>query len=105
MQEPVMVKNMVCQRCIDAVKGIFARHGIPVADVTLGSVMPVSEIPEDALEKLKAALNTRGFELLDDRNTQIINRIKTLIIDNVHHARESPSGNLSTLLSEKLHYD
>ena len=50
-------------------------------------------------------LAEKGFELLDDKDSRIINQIKAIIIEQIHHQEQPIGKNFSTLLSEKLHYD
>jgi AraC-like DNA-binding protein len=78
--EMIFIRNMVCDRCIRAVKEEFTRHGIEPLDVQLGEV--VIHAPLSALQKsaLGAGLRSLGFELLDDRNSQLVSRIKAEIV-------------------------
>lgn len=101
METTLLIKNMVCPRCIEAVAGIFAGEKLE-AKVDLGKVTLKQSISEDKKEKLAQALSNRGFELLEPGKSALISQIKTLIIELVHHRGESLHENLSTYLSEKL---
>ena len=96
---------MVCPRCIEVVHQIFKDLEIEVIDVQLGKVSTQYELSTDQKEKLRIHLAEKGFELLDDKESRIINQIKAIIIEQVHHQEQPIDKNFSTLLSEKLHYD
>lgn len=100
-----IIKNMVCPRCIEAVKQIFKNMDLQVMDVQLGKVNIKTEILANQKEELKKQLAKKGFELLDDKHTQLINKIKSIIIDQVHYQDTSLPINFSSLLSEQLNFD
>jgi len=99
------IKNMVCPRCILAVKKIFLDKGIQVINVTLGEVLISEQLTIETLNKIEQELLLQGFELLDDRQAQIINQIKSIIINEIHHKDELSNLNLSSILSGNLRYD
>ena len=105
MNQNIIIKNMVCPRCIAAVQQVFQDLKITVASIDLGSVITIEKIDADQKQKLKRNLAALGFELLDDKESQLINEIKSTIIQEIHYEDEAPIVNYSTLLSKKLHYD
>jgi AraC family transcriptional regulator len=103
----LFVKNMVCNRCIMAVKQEFERQGLHPETVTLGEVT-ISEdhLSEAQQRQLDAALIGLGFERIDDRKARLIEAIKNKIIQLIHHTdRVDLKLNWSTILSEELHYE
>lgn len=99
------IKNMVCQRCIMAVRSILDELGMPFTSIRLGEVdMPHEPAPQ-MIQKLSGRLTAIGFELIDDRKSRLIEKIKTAVIELVHHSSDTPKTNLSDFLAEKLHYD
>ena len=100
-----IIKNMVCPRCIEAVKKVFATVGIPISTVTLGNVASQQEVSPAQKKQLQEQLTAIGFELLDDKQSQLINKIKSIVIHAIHHQEEGSPINFSSLLSETLHYD
>ncbi|GAB5552907.1 MAG: hypothetical protein Sapg2KO_24980 [Saprospiraceae bacterium] len=101
----LIIKNMVCLRCIEAVSQIFNNLGVFAIDVQLGKVQTEKKISPEKIEMLRKHLDDRGFELLDDRQSQIINSIKATIIDQIHHKQQPIEKNYSVLLKEQLNYD
>lgn len=101
----LFIKNMVCNRCIMAVKSEMDKLGIEPNDVQLGEVTLEKELTTQEKEKFSKALVSLGFEMIDDKKSRIIEQIKNIIIDLVHHQDNDIKTNLSELLSEKLHHD
>ncbi len=101
----VIIKNMVCPRCLTAVREIFGDLNLTLVDLQLGKALLQTPLTSSQKEALKVRLQKVGFELLDDKQTQIINAIKATIIQEIHYQKENSVFNFSTLLHEKLHYD
>jgi AraC-like DNA-binding protein len=101
------IKNMVCDRCISAVKQEIERQGLHPVKVALGEVeLEEDSIQEDVLRKFDSRLIELGFERIDDRKSRLIEAIKNVIIKRVHQSEEIDRKlNWSTVLSEELHYD
>jgi len=79
------IKNMVCNRCIKVVKEEMEKLNYGVEKIELGEIVISSDKDKFNLEKIKEALEENGFELFDSRNANIIERIKILIINSIHH--------------------
>jgi len=105
MKQTFIIKNMVCPRCIAAVRQIFTNMGLSILLIELGKVVVSNAIDASQKKILKERLSALGFELLDDKHAQLINSIKSIIVQEIHYENEAPMVNFSTLLSEKLHYD
>lgn len=101
----LFIKNMVCDRCIMAVRKTLIDNGIAPVSVELGKAYVEGEIPDDKKQKLKNDLQALGFELLDDRRHQTIEKIKTAIIKLVHYKDNQSQVNLSDYLQQELHQD
>jgi AraC-like DNA-binding protein len=99
------IKNMVCGRCEMAVQSELEKMQIPILSIQLGEVELAGNLEESEKQTLAKNLNTLGFELLDDKISKTIERIKNRIIDLVHYQNEQPKINLSTYLSEDLKQD
>ncbi len=75
---------MVCNRCIEAVEKELSDLNIDFENVELGRV-EIESITDDQKNKLSDRLINRGFELLEDKTSKTIERIKTLIIQSIHN--------------------
>lgn len=95
---------MVCQRCILSVEGILRGMEVPYKEVRLGEVILERELTPEERDILEKELSAIGFEMIEEKQERLINRIKSIIIEEVYS--ETPSNlKLSELLSEKIHYD
>ncbi|MEH3115377.1 helix-turn-helix domain-containing protein [Pedobacter terrae] len=96
------IKNMVCNRCKMVVKAELEKLGFKSLLVELGEV--ILDQNDSAADKIKISkqLGHFGFELLEDKKTQIAEQIKTAIINLVHYTKEPLKTNLSAYLSEQL---
>lgn len=96
---------MVSNRCKIAVKEALHNLGLHFVLVDLGEVDIMENISLDQRQKLKSILNSSGLELMDDKKSMLIEKIKNVIIEMVHHTDEILKVNFSSFLSEKLNHD
>jgi len=96
---------MVSNRCKMAVKEALKKLGLHFIVVDLGEVEIMENISAEQREQMKMALLDSGLELMDDKRAILIERIKTTIIEMVHHSDEMIKTNFSDFLSEKLNHD
>lgn len=96
---------MVSTRCKMAVKEELKKQGLHFMVVDLGEVEIMENITIEQREQLKAALLLSGLELMDDKRAVLIERIKNVIVQMVHHSDEVVKVNFSNFLSEKLNHD
>ena len=101
----LFIKNMVCNRCIMVVQNELDKFDLEVKNIRLGEVILDKEPTTEEKDKLEKALILLGFEVIDDRKSLIIEKIKNIIIDLVHHQDNDTKKNLSDILSCKLHHD
>lgn len=101
------IKNMVCNRCVMVVKQTLEQQGLHPEKVSLGEVVIKEENLTDAqVHALDNALSELGFERIDDRKGRLIESIKNLVIQKIHHNQDiDRKFNWSTILSEELHYE
>lgn len=79
--------------------------GLSIIDIQLGKVNTKNELLPEQKQILKEQLAKQGFELLDGKNAQLINKIKSIVIKEIHYQDDPLPFNFSTLLSEQLHLD
>ena len=93
---------MVCRHCIEAVLAVFKKLDIEVNAVRLGEIDILTTPDAIDFPQLKQLLQQNGFELLEDKETQLVEAIKTTIIKMIHHESPLPEVKNSVYLSEKL---
>lgn len=96
---------MVCSRCITAVKQILEQDGYTIKSIALGEAEISESLTPAQLTTLNYELKHIGFELLDNSKGTLVNQIKSLIIDLVHHQTQPIKVALSTYLSNALPYE
>ncbi len=101
----VYIKNMVCNRCKMAVKAELEKVGLHPVTVELGEVEITGEPSKNQLEELNTSLKHLGFELIDNRKGKIIEKIKVELIRFLQNMEEYRDVNLSSFLSNEVHYD
>ena len=99
----LLIKNMVCPRCISAVSDLFVSEGVTVKSINLGDVETVEELTQDQLLSVGRKLKDIGFELLDDPRSQLIEQIRVAVQQWVRMDEERPK--LSDYLSRHLNKD
>lgn len=107
MSETVLhIKNMVCPRCIKVLKDEFEKLEIRVLHIELGQVTLGAPLHPKQLQVVKEMLEENGFQLIDDKKSQLIDSIKTLVIAKIHHVNQvGPSLNSSDYISREMGYD
>ncbi|NCI46772.1 AraC family transcriptional regulator [Sediminibacterium soli] len=99
------IKNMVCDRCIMAVRNELEKLPLPYSDLRLGEVTVAADPGPDTLQRFAGNLRSLGFELLDDQRSQTVERIKNTIINLVHRSGEVSNLKLSAILEQELGMD
>ena len=79
--------------------------GNQFSNISLGQVELAEEINRSQLEKIRTALKQSGLELMDDKKSVLIEKIKDVVIEMVHYEDEIPKVNFSDFLTEKLGYN
>jgi len=99
------VKNMVCIRCKMIVQQLLRKLDINYLSIELGEVEIVENISPGRLLEFKELLSGYGLELLDNRKSILIEKIKKVIVELIHYDDEPLKINFSNHLSKKLNHD
>lgn len=99
------IRNMVCNRCIMAVDKVLRDLGLHPVSIVLGEASVLETISPETLSRLRDSLSSLGFELIDDRRSQIIEQIKSEVIRLVHYDGSGLKVNLSEHLSRTIGRD
>jgi len=87
------------------VKEELKKLGLVYIAIDLGVVEILEDITPEQHEQLKINLLKSGLELLDDKKSILIEKIKNVIIEMIHYSDELPKENDSDYISKKLGYD
>jgi AraC-like DNA-binding protein len=99
------IKYMVSLRCKMVVMEELKKVGLKYVIVDLGIVEILEDITRYQRDQLKESLLKSGLELLDDRRSILIEKIKNVIIEMIHYSDELPETNYSDYISSKLKLD
>ncbi|MCF8450940.1 MAG: AraC family transcriptional regulator [Taibaiella sp.] len=99
------IKYMVSLRCKMKVKEVLKKMDIRYVSVDLGCVEIKNDLTPVQYEQLKDFLLESGLELMDDKKSILIEKIKNSIVELIHHTDELPKVNYSDYISEKLNLD
>lgn len=103
----LLIKGMVCNRCIAVLSEELSRLGLDISSINLGEViLKESRTTRVDEQTLKVVLQKNGFDLLYDKNEQLINQIKQVVERGINE--QSETGNpvkFSKLISDEFHKD
>ncbi|MDB5118917.1 MAG: AraC family transcriptional regulator [Sphingobacteriales bacterium] len=100
------IKNMVCDRCIMVVRQQLEQSNFIVQDISLGTVEIQPEPIEKQLQDIASNLKVLGFELIDKQKDQLVERIKNVIVELVHHTDLSQNHlNMMEQIANRLNKD
>ena len=96
---------MVSLRCKMMVKEELKKLGLRYVFVDLGTIEILENITQEQRVLLKANLLKSGLELLDDKKSILIEKIKNIVTEMIHYSDELPNVNYSDYISKKLNLD
>lgn len=99
------IKFMVSLRCKLMVKEELKKLGLNYVVVDLGVAEILEDISKEQREQLGKNLLKSGLELLEDKKSILLEKIKNVITEMIHYSDELPKVNYSDYIGEKLGYD
>ena len=99
------IKNMVSSRCKMLVKQELIKLNLHFIIVELGEVEIMENISGEQREQVKIALFNSGLELMDDKRSILIEKIKNTVIEMVYYTDQIIKTNFSDFLTKKLNHD
>lgn len=103
----LLIKGMVCNRCITVLSEELLKLGLDISSINLGEVIlkESNKTPVDE-QILKVVLQKNGFDLLYDKNEQLIGQIKLSVERGINEQSETGEPvKFSKWISEELHRD
>lgn len=103
----LLVKNMVCHRCVLSVEDILQKESIPYDKVIFGEIHLPGELSADQKDRLTKRFAAVGFELIDNQSSAMIEKIKQLVIKRARNEADEKDSQvkLSHYLSDKINYE
>jgi len=100
----IFIKNMVGNCCKITVATELQKLGLHCTSVALGKA-EVLNISHEQISQLNIALLQSGLEVMDDKKSILVEKIKHVIVEMVHRSDDQIKTNFSNYLSEKLAFD
>ena len=101
------IKNMVCPRCIKAVELSLKKVGLTPLKIELGEAEIREDLNDIDVGMIRDVLTEEGFELIENEDGKITDRIKTEIISLIQNYNEVQLETIvfSDYLSKKISKD
>ena len=104
MASDILIKGMVCERCVSVIKDGITDLGYEVNKVSLGKLSLNSELAKDDYQRIESFLTENGFEMISNRQVRIVNQAKDIIGEVFgENLKYDSKLKFSSLLSETLH--
>ncbi|UCE01152.1 MAG: AraC family transcriptional regulator [Chloroflexota bacterium] len=100
---------MVCDRCIRVVRDELTALGLEIHSIELGKAIIDETVSRPDMNKVRKVLDQNGFELLEDQKAQLVDRIKTHVLDLIQHDKleylqEKISGSIAREVGRNYQY-
>jgi AraC-like DNA-binding protein len=101
----IQIRNMESNRCIATVKNELNKLGFQYKRVALGEVELKEKISAEKLLLIDNALRTAGLELMRDKNSRLVEKIKFSINQLINLPEDLPKSNISNFISKNINLD
>ena len=101
----LLIKNMVCRRCVMTVENILGTLHIPYDKVTLGEIDLPGKLSTNDRKNLEAELQKVGFELTETKVSKTIEEIKQALTAYLGLGMDSQNIKLSSFITKRVPYD
>jgi AraC-like DNA-binding protein len=102
-EQTLIVKGMVCHRCILSISALFNKLGFFIKDISLGRISYYTNELNNKAEEIKIGLKDLGFDVVEDKHQKFVSDLKQICeqyINETHLLLKKPK--LSDYLSDKL---
>ena len=103
----VLVKNMVCHRCVLVVEDILRSRSIPFQKVVIGEINLAESFSANQKDELMTAFAKVGFELIDSHAGALIEKIKQMVLKRARNEGNEMENKikLSNYLAGKVNHE
>ena len=101
----IYIRNMVCVRCKMAVQVVLEKLNIDYQEIEIGKVTVSKELDSELQKRLNEALQYYELELMDDKKTILVERIRILITEMFHSPDDDIPLKFTEYLSKTLHHE
>ena len=101
----LLIKNMITTPGRMTAQNILESMKLPYKQIEIGHVEIDGEITELQRSHLKIALKEGGMDLVEDRKSQLVEKIRNVVVEMVYVHEEPPRVKNSCYISQRLQYD
>ena len=109
MSEPkeFWIKNMVCNRCLKVIKQELTEHGVTILSLELGRLLVEAphKTNDEIVTDVTNVLHSNGFEIVQSEEDMLVEKIKTILIEQIQELPLYIKIKTSELLASRLHRD
>jgi AraC family transcriptional regulator len=102
IRRKLIIKNMSGQCCVKLIMRIFREEGIAIHSIENGEAEIGFDPEQTTLEQISELLHKEGFELITDKEDQLVEQIKNAVINLVHHSTFNAMVRNSDYLVERF---
>ncbi len=82
----LVLRNMLCDCCLKVIGLLAEKYDFAVIKSRLGEITIEFEPDKIRLEKITEILTEHGFEIIENKETHLVEDIKRVVIELVHHS-------------------
>jgi AraC-like DNA-binding protein len=102
----ILIKNMVCDRCILVIRNCLNEVDLHPITITLGEIVFSDDnINELKLQKFNRKIGPLGFEIINDKKSKLIESIKNKIVALVQNKKAGEKIKLSEYITKQIYHD
>ncbi|MFQ5445994.1 MAG: helix-turn-helix domain-containing protein [Saprospiraceae bacterium] len=103
--QELVIKNMICSRCLKVIRQDLESLGLEVLDLRLGRLKFRYPDGDVSLRQIQALLEEDDFEIVKEKNEMIAEQVKLALIGMVNNLPVLRDKKLSDYLAGTLHKD
>ncbi len=98
----LFIKNMISLRSVKQVKILLENYGFHPTAIEIGEIEIEEKLSQKQYDEMKATMLRNDFELVDDKEIILLEKVKSIVIEMVHYSEELPNIKYSDYISKKL---
>jgi len=101
------IKNMVCNRCLKVIRQELQDLGVIILSLQLGRLLveAPNKTDNEIISDVKNVIHANDFEIVQSEEEMLIERIKTILIEQLQELPLNIKVKTSELLAARLHRD
>jgi AraC-like DNA-binding protein len=101
----LFIKNMISVTAKTRALAVMKSLGLHPVVADIGEVEIPDIVSSKKYDLLRRALRREDFEVVNDKETILVEKIRYVVIEMIHYTEEFPETNFSDYISTKLHLD